>query len=97
MPENTVQIEGIECEALAVSRTGIEHGEMYMARRNGPWKLLTCDLYHPYDPETCEGHFERSRDAGATRDARTYYCGLVWPLENAYPFNDSECFKVVEK
>ncbi len=83
MPENTVEIEGIICEVLSVAKTGIKPGDLYVARRNGPWKLFTCRAYHPYDPETCADHHD-------------FMCGLVIPVEPGYPFNDYECFKVAE-
>lgn len=86
---SVIEIEGIVCNALSVAKTGILPGEMYLARRNTGWKLLTCAAYHPYDPETCGGH-----DGHGGRET---WCGLVFPEEPAYPFNDNECFKIEEE
>jgi len=94
MPSNTIHIEGIECEALSVAKTGIKPGEMYLARRNADWKLLTCAAYHAFDPITCAGHASLSTLENVSREIM---CGLVFPVEPAYPFNDYECFRVVEQ
>jgi hypothetical protein len=58
-------IEGIECEDKSVETTGIKPGQMYMAKRNTGWHLLTCakvhhlnyiiskEMHYPYDTWEC--------------------------------------------
>lgn len=71
-----MHIQGLEVSDDPVSITGITPGQLYVARRNTGWKLLTCQSYHPFT------------DLTSHEDAR---CGIVYPVENAYPFNDWEC------
>jgi hypothetical protein len=40
---NKVLIEGIECLEFSVVVTGIQPGDLYMAKRNTGWQLLTCE------------------------------------------------------
>lgn len=39
------EILGINCESDSVDVTGINSGDLYMAKRNNDWKLLTCRDY----------------------------------------------------
>lgn len=38
-------IENIECEDKSVDITGIEPGDLYMAKKYTYWKLLTCKKF----------------------------------------------------
>lgn len=40
------EILGINCESDSVYTTGINPGDLYMAKRNTGWKLLTCRNYN---------------------------------------------------
>lgn len=40
-----MKIEGIECSDISVADTGIQRGDLYMAKRNTGWKLLECFRY----------------------------------------------------
>lgn len=40
---NQMIIEGIECDDRTIEITGINKGDLYMAKRNTGWKLLTCE------------------------------------------------------
>lgn len=41
-----MNIEGVECLDNSVRTTGINPGDLYMAKRNRPWQLLTCAKVH---------------------------------------------------
>lgn len=53
------------------SSAEITQGDIYLAKRNTGWKLLTC------------------RENKIAK-------GYIVPMENAYPYNTRECYKVVE-
>lgn len=40
------EILGINCESDSVYITGINPGDLYMAKRNTGWKLLICRKYN---------------------------------------------------
>lgn len=39
-------IVGLRCESDPVYITGLKPGDLYMAKRNTGWKLLTCRKYN---------------------------------------------------
>jgi len=41
-----IEIEGLVCEEETIYKTGIKQSELYMAKRNTGWKLLTCREYN---------------------------------------------------
>ena len=52
-----MEIEGIECSDKSVEETGIKSGDLYMAKRNTGWHLLTCEKFNKKDnyiiPKEC--------------------------------------------
>lgn len=78
-----VTIEGLDIEVSTdtVTVTGIEHGDLYVAKRNGDWQLLTFSQW-------LDGLWH-------TAPTSAPWLGCLVPRELAYPFNTGECHKVV--
>lgn len=82
----------IVCMDETVYNTGIKPGELYMAKRNTGWKLLTCrDV--SYGANRCGNGNEKFF---CEHHPENGHIDVVFPQENAYPFDSWECFKVLD-
>lgn len=66
--DRTIEFEGVKLKVD--DKAKIVPGDIYLAKRNAGWKLLTCDYVK---------------------------MGAIFPVENAYPYDIHECYKVISE
>lgn len=86
----TVQMEG--CEVVILNKSDyscdekdrLKPGDLYLAGRNGPLQILTCKVRYD-EAEAKRRHPDQANPV----------CRWIMPVENAYSFDLSECYKIV--
>jgi hypothetical protein len=80
METKEIEFEGTTV-VIDLTYGSIRKGDIYMARRNTGWKILTA-----------RDVIDRAR----ADELGLKYCGWIAPVEPEYPYDIMECFKAVE-